>query len=340
MSQIEGGSPTAATVHQWRHLAHRHQISWDETLLIALNIHGLHSHGDAAATVRLKVQPPETEVFQLVVPAGRATSPFTVADGELRVDGTPVAAVVDLRSDSSVGGYLRAGGRAATIHPYAGGEATGADSVEAAYTRLLADLAISLPVGNTLADLTEVTVSAVTDYDSEAAAIDDLVTLRTAMSRLDMTARIGLLSSMVRSAEAMERLSAEVAPFTLFLNADHDLDTAVAEQVLANARNHGHLTSFTYTVGNDPLDVMRDRLLPLAQYTTVWPSLNILQTPTPDAEAGHIAEPEERLNFFLQARTMLERIFAPTDLKPEPWRNYRGLWNRECAGEPLPGPWI
>jgi hypothetical protein len=341
MSEIEGRSTTtSATVHQWRHLSNRHQVGWGETLLIALNIHGLRSHGDAGGTVRLKVQPPQTEVFQLVVPAGRDTSPFTVVEDALLVDGTPVADVVDIRADNQVSGYLRAGGRAATIHPYAGGDPAGAQE---AYTRLLADLAISLPTGNTLADLDEVTVSAA-HYESESAALADLATLRSAMSQLDMTARIGLLSSMVQSEDAMARLEESVAPFTLFLDADDrneaDNNPAQLADVLAAARTAGHETSFTYTVGHDPLDVMREQLLPLAQYTTVWPSLFILQTPTPREDAEHIAEPEDRLDFFLQARTMLERIFAPTDLVPEPWRCYRGLWYREYAGGPLAGPWI
>ncbi|HZE37389.1 MAG TPA: hypothetical protein VE172_01115 [Stackebrandtia sp.] len=341
MSSLDA-QETSATVHQWRHLANRHQVGWGETLLIALNIHGLRSHGDAGDTIRLKVRPPDTEVFQVVVPAGRDTSPFTVDDTELRVDGTPVAEVVDVRADNAVSGYLRAGGRAATVHPYAGGDETGTGAQEA-YSRLLADLAISLPPDMTLSDVEEVTVSA-GRYPNEDEAIADLTNLRTAMSSLDMDARIGVLSSVVRTEEAMNRLADQVAPFTLFLDADYPshgtAEAGPLSQVLAAARGRGHETSFTYTVGNDPLDVMREQLLPLAQYTTVWPSLYILQTPTSDEDAAHIAQPADRLDFFLQARTMLERIFAPTSLVPQPWRCYRGLWYREYSGEPLPGPWI
>ncbi|GAA4901375.1 hypothetical protein LX16_0437 [Stackebrandtia albiflava] len=335
MNPTDGpSSTTSETVHQWRHLAHRHQVGWGETLLIALNIHGLHGHGDTGAKVRMRVRPPEDEVYQLVLPTGVASSPFTVSEGELRVDGTPVAEVTDLRGDTAVSGYLRAGGRAATIHPF--GDAEGdPQASEAAYSRVLADLAISLPPGSTLADLDEVTVTS-SAYRDEAAALADLAALRTAMSGLDMSARIGLLSSVVCTEDAMTRLAETVAPFTLFLDADR---SEPAETVLAAARGRGHNTSFTYTVGHEPLDVMRDRLLPLAQYTTVWPSLNILQS-VPGGPAEHIAEPADRLDFFLQARTMLERIFAPTSLVPEPWRSYKGLWYREYAGEPLPGPWI
>ncbi|ADD44734.1 hypothetical protein [Stackebrandtia nassauensis] len=342
MSSLDSQSPTtSATVHQWRHLANRHQVGWGETLLIALNIHGLSSHGDGPGTIRLKVRPPETEVFQVVIPTGRETSPFTIVDKDLCVDGTPVAEVVDARVDHAVGGYLRAGGRAATIHPYAGSSDAGSPDTREGYSRLLADLAISLPAGLTLADIDEVTVSA-SAYNSESEAIDDLADLRSAMAGLDMNARIGLLSSVVRSETGMQRLAEEVAPFALFLDADFPggAEETPLPDVLANARACGHDTSFTYTVGNDPLDVMREQLLPLAQYTTVWPSLFILQTPSSDEDGAHIAEPEQRLDFFLQARTMLERIFAPTPLVPQPWRCYRGLWYREHAGEPLPGPWI
>ncbi|MGH8791263.1 MAG: hypothetical protein ACRDXX_01270 [Stackebrandtia sp.] len=341
--QADGQPETSQTVHQWRHLANRHEVGWTETLLIALNIHGLHT-GDAGTTVRLKVQPPdEGEVFQMVLPAGRDTSPFSV-DGtdHLCVDGTPVASVLELRADNAVGGYLRAGGLAATIRPFAGGDNPQPAAVEEAYAKLLANLAISLPIERTLADVEEVTVSG-DEYVSEDAALRDLANLRNAMTRLSMRARIGLLSSTVRGPEAMARLAETVAPFTLFLNADHppgvEADVEGPAKALAGARAAGHDTSFTYTVGKDPLDAMREQLLPLAQYTTVWPSLYILQT-TSDGEAAHIAEPAERLDFFLQARTMLERIFAPTSLIPEPWRCYRGLWYREYAGDPLPGPWI
>ena len=339
MSHIGEQSTVSATVHQWRHLSHRYQVGWDETILIALNIHGLHSHGHEGETVRLRVQPPQTEVFQLVVPAGRPTSPFTVTEGDLRVDGTPVARVVDLRSDNSVSGYLRGGGRAATIHPRKTDDPQFSD--QDGYTRLLADLAISLPQGRTLPDLDEVTVSAA-NYPDEATAMRDLATLRTAMTSLDMTARIGVLSSVVTSAEAFTELSRSVAPFTLFLDTDAQPDDSPMQpaEVLAAARGAGHEASFTYTVGKEPLDDMRDRLLPLAQYTTVWPSLNILQAPSPEDDAPHIAEPAERLDYFLQARAMVERIFAPTDLIPQPWRCYRGLWYREHATRPLPGPWI
>ena len=342
MDPTQGRSSTSETVHQWRHLAHRHQIGWGETLLIALNIHGLRDHGDTAAKVRLRVQPPDDEVYQLVVPTGVATSPFTVEDGRLAVDGTAVADVGEVRGDTAVGGYLRAGGRAATIHPFTGDE-NDPQAAEAGYSRLLADLAISLPTGNTLADVDEVTVTA-SRYDGEEAALADLTRLRTAMAGLDMTARIGLLSSIVRSEEGLRRLADDVAPFTLFLDADEGVGESAQEHdtagTLATARACGHDTSFTYTVGVEPLDVMRERLLPLAQYTTVWPSLYILQTDDRNGPTGHVAEPADRLDFFLQARTMLERIFAPTSLIPEPWRCYRGLWYREYAGDPIPGPWI
>ncbi|HIW61309.1 MAG TPA: hypothetical protein H9881_02535 [Candidatus Stackebrandtia excrementipullorum] len=342
MDPTEGRSLTSETVHQWRHLAHRHHIGWGETLLIALNIHGLRNHAETGTKVRLKVQPPEDEVYQLVVPTGVGTSPFTVVDGELLVDGTAVASVSELRGDTAVGGYLRAGGRAATIHPFGDGTSD-PQAAEMGYSRLLADLAISLPAGNTLADLDEVTVTA-SRYGDEETALTDLSRLRTAMAGLDMTARIGLLSSVVRSKEGLQQLADHVAPFTLFLDADEEAagpaDDTETAGVLATARACGHDTSFTYTVGVEPLDVMRERLLPLAQYTTVWPSLYILQTADPDGDEDHIAEPADRLDFFLQARTMLERIFAPTSLVPEPWRCYRGLWYREYSGDPLPGPWI
>ncbi len=85
---------------------------------------------------------------------------------------------------------------------------------------------------------------------------------------------------------------------------------------------------------------MRAWLLPLAEQTTMWPSLAILPAETPVDDSQHVAAPDERLDFFLEARSLLEQIFAPTELRPEPWRCYRGLWYRQHAGEPLAGPYV
>ncbi len=82
-----------------------------------------------------------------------------------------------------------------------------------------------------LAELLEVTVSTGC-FEREQAAVQHLVGLRAALSRHQISARIGFLTSVIHSQEAFDKLATEVAPFVLRLTAEcftrRDLIRAVA----------------------------------------------------------------------------------------------------------------
>ena len=46
----------------------------------------------------------------------------------------------------------------------------------------------------------------------------------------------------------------------------------------------------------------------------------------------------EDLAYYLNLRTELESVFAPTGLVPRSWENYRPLWYSRFAGGTMPGP--
>ena len=309
--------------------------------------------------------------FMTVLPADRPTSPFSLrayvdpsspqhGDSELCVDGTRVAQIVEAHEGEEVSGYLRADGTAATMQL-----ATDVDQSELldhyrSILKLLGDDVKYSPAGE--AGLSEVMLTAAGCRD-ETLVIEHLVALREAMTAegINTEATIGVLTSAIRSAQGFQDLYQRAGEVLVFfatetvvpqlvsgrVSADDTGAISVAEMnaeeiadVLASAKEAGHRTSFTYTIGCEPLDELRDQLLPLAMYTTVWPSLTILPAETPADDSQHVAPPEERLDFFLQARSLLEQIFAPTQLRPQPWRCYRGLWYREHASDELPGPWV
>ncbi|QSB06024.1 radical SAM protein [Natronoglycomyces albus] len=309
--------------------------------------------------------------FMTVLPADRPTSPFSLrayvdpssphhGESELCVDGTRVASIVEAHEGEDVSGYLRAGGTAATMQ-LASEVAT--DELPKHYRSILKLLGDDVKYSPASEEgLREVMLTAAAIRD-EGLVIEHLVALREAMTAEGITseATIGVLTSAIRSPEGFADLYERAGEVLVFfatetvmpqlvsgrVASDDTGSIRVAEmnveeiaEVLAAAKDVGHRTSFTYTVGYEPLDELRDQLLPLAMYTTVWPSLTILPAETPADDSQHVAAPEERLDFFLQARSLLEQIFAPTQLRPQPWRCYRGLWYREHASGKLPGPWV
>ncbi|RRR95785.1 hypothetical protein [Glycomyces terrestris] len=371
----DAAGPISSTVHRWRRLAVRHDLEWSELLLIALNLYGLRGNNTEGMRLRLNS---EDEEFMLVLPADRATSPFSLRAhvdpsspqhglSELCVDGTPVAEIIEAEPGEEVRGYLRAEGKAATLLLQA--DVDSADLVKC-YRDLLEALASDLADDGERHLFDEVTLSAGHALD-EQLVVQHLLAVREAMTAegLPESTTLGVLTPALRSKAAFNELAEKVGPVLLFLTtetykddsaelaaepvvpqdaaaADPSVAPVAAHQserlseILSAAREAGHRTSFTYTVGSEPLDEMRAWLLPLAEQTTMWPSLTILPAETPVDDSQHIAAPDERLDFFLEARRLLEQIFAPTQLRPQPWRCYRGLWYRQHAGEHLDGPYV
>ncbi len=346
-------------------LALRYDVPIEDAILIALNLHGADSaegHNRARLTLSLTRAPDDR--FLVVVPLNRADSPFRLHGDVLVLDGEPVAHVHRVDADAAVGGYFRAGGDVVTLNPNARSRCTGcafcptalevsADprlSAEQGLAELLHALAAESPRGS-LAGVREVTVSTGC-FERESTALDHLRALRRVLASADLHPRVGFLSSVLRSDDAFAALAADVAPFLLYVTVEcftrrslmlksskADLTAAEMPDLLRRARRAGLDTSFNYVVGLDPLDPVGLHTRRLAPHVSVFPNFQVFQAHNRFMETLRTPDGDE-LEFYLAARATLERIFAPTGLRPESWRNYRPLWYFEFAGTPLTGPRI
>src|SRR5215211_5325330 len=362
MTQTNAGTGVLDEVDR---LARRHRVPIEDVLLIALNLYGVDSieaHNRARLTLSLTRAPDER--FLVVVPFNRTDSPFRLYEDTLTLDGAPVAQIRSVDADAAIGGYFRAGGKVLTLNPNARSRCTGcafcpttlevaADprmSADSELTELLRALAAQSPRGE-LAGVREVTVSTGC-FEREVLAVRHLRSLRRALAAEGLHARVGFLSSVLRSDQAFATLGAEVAPFLLYVTVEcftrrelmlksskADLTAAEMPSLLRRARRAGIDTSFNYVVGLDALTAVDEHVRKLAPHVSVFPNFQVFQAHTRFMESLRTRDASE-LEFYLRARRELERIFAPLGLRPESWRNYRPLWYFEYAGTPLTGPRI
>ncbi len=331
----------------------------EDLLLMAINLYGVFSGQDrhrARLSVRLVRQPGVP--WQVIVPLNAAASPFELHAGELSLQGKLIAHVERVDADEAVGGYFRNDGKAATLNPNARSRCTGCafcpNTLEAAADprltedRALDELLSALVEQHPRRDLTElreVTVSTGC-FERETAALRHLLDLRAALTRHEISARIGFLTSVIRSREGFERL-ADVAPFVLRLTAEcfsrrdlmlkatkATLTRADMPEVLAFARHAGLDTSYTYIVGLDTLDDLAAGVTALAPHTTEFPNFQVYQAHN-TIMAGLRSPGAADLDFYLEARGAIERIVGPTGLRPVAWECYRPLWYFTFDNEPL-----
>jgi hypothetical protein len=343
-------------------LALRYRVPVGDVLLIGINLFGIDSVlGRHRARLQVRLEADPSACWQVIVPLNAAGSPFTLGGEELRLGGVPVGQVWHVDADEAVGGYFRDDGRAATLNPNARSRCVGCafcpNTLEAAadprlaesrgLAELLEALAEQHPSGN-LAELREVTVSTGC-FEREQAAVDHLVALRGVLSEFGVGARIGFLTSVIRSREAFGTLRDAVAPFVLRLTAEYftrrDLLLKASKArllagdmpgVLWDAREAGLGTSFTCIVGLDDLDALRSGVEALVPWTSEFPNFQVYQAHN-QIMAGLRADGAERLEFYLKARALLEELMGPTGLRPKAWEGYRPLWYFSFGGESLAG---
>lgn len=348
------------TLEHLERSALRHHVPIEDALLMAINLYGIRSGLDrhrARISVRLLRQPQVP--WQVIVPLNARTSPFELHDADLTLDGKLVAHVEDIDADEAVGGYFRDGGRAATLNPNARSRCTGCafcpNTLEAAadprlaedraLDELLAALVEQHPRGD-LTELREVTVSTGC-FERERAAVQHLLGLRAALTRHRISARVGFLTSVIRSREAFEELAADVVPFVLRLTAEcftrrdlllkaskAQLSRPEMPRVLARARRSGLDTSYTYIVGLDPLADLVAGVAELQPYITEFPNFQVYQAHN-SIMAGLRSSGAADLDFYLAARRAIETIVGPSGLRPVAWECYRPLWYFSFGDEAL-----
>lgn len=335
-----------------RRLSNSWNINEEDILLIALNACGLNNRSKIAR-MRLKVvvNSAPGRSFQLILSNNRPKSPFHVVGENLMLDGQKVATVSEPSDDNAVFGYFRRNYTSITLNSNARSHCVGCafcpntlegstDSPALSVPELIRGLD-TMSLASQYVDYSKVVeVNLSTGcFRNEDSAIAHLVDVRSAMRSVGIdSAMLGILTSVIRSKRAFEHIRDNLGKLHLILTAEcftnrrqllkstkASLTPPEFGSVLTAARSSGHETDLTYIVGIDPIDTAVDGLAGLVPELTRFPNLQVYQ-PHNGLMDILATRQSKQIEYYLEFRQEMERLFSPTAMRPEGWENYRPLW--------------
>ena len=184
-------------------------------------------------------------------------------------------------------------------------------------------------------------------FDSERRAIEHLKMVYRYFRKHGFNGEFKYIGSEIVSKEGLGEIANEIPRFNLCLslecftrrkqflkNIKAKLTLDKAKDVLKTAQERGILTNFTYIVGLDPLSELRKNLKEFVPLVNKLPIFQVFQ-PHFEEQKQLRAEGADNVEYYLRARKDIEEMFKDTNLRPNSWENYRGLWYFSFCDEPF-----
>lgn len=186
-------------------------------------------------------------------------------------------------------------------------------------------------------------------FGDEREVLDHLRMVRDVFSRYNYHGEIFYFGSEITSPQAFDELR-EISPFSFCLSLEcfenrgkllrhHKAKISLesAKESLGICKKHGFGAQFSYVLGLEPLSVAVRGMEEFLPYINRIPVMNIFQPHAP--EQTTLLHPDAReIDYFLNARKALEKVFVNRLLPDRTWGNYRCLWYLKYGNENLDGP--
>lgn len=182
-------------------------------------------------------------------------------------------------------------------------------------------------------------------FPNENSLVKFLLDLNDKVEKMNFHGEIFYLGSQIQTEESLKKLS-EIPYFAYslsiecFENRDKLLRKSKSGFTLEQIKRimqlsilYGHRTNFTYIVGLDGIKALEEGLKNFEKYINSFPIFNILQEH--EYQKGLRNYTANNIQYYLQARKTIEKIFAHSSLKPTMWEVCRTLWYTSYNGEKL-----
>lgn len=360
-------------------LSSKYNIPAEDLLLLDLNLSGVKLNLQSGR-VRFELESTSKDIFSLAhsrnifnfylaVPTVEQSSYF-FRNGNLFLDKHLIGKALGVTEDFCDSSYPRRGGTVLNINPNARTSCRGCKFCYTAFQvsrdkeRMLSDDKLRSFLKNWIkkfdvVDLSHlIQVAIVTGcFSNEKNVIDFLKMAKNVLSEFSFKGELFYFGSQINSKKALLELE-KVKPFGIcfslecFDNKNREyLLRDVKQQLHLNtikelsifANNMGIRTNFSYIIGLEPLETIKNGFYEFLPYINSFPIINAFQVHKEQRKLRY--NKANKIDYYIKARKIIEDIFIQTALRPRPWENYRSLWYLKFGNEflddirtPLPSP--
>lgn len=177
-------------------------------------------------------------------------------------------------------------------------------------------------------------------FSQDKQVVDYLVKLRESLASLGFSNEIFFMG-IVQSKECLKQL-AKINPIQLcytiecferrqlMLSDKKNIDISVIDRMMKFSMYLGIKTTFSYVLGLDSLDSIKNYFPCLMGSITSFPIISLYQTDSRRMVFRN--QQANQLCYYLKCRRIIEDMCDYLDLRPNYWNNYRSLW-RTCYGK-------
>jgi len=332
-------------------LSERFQIPQQDIILTALNLSGV-SSDLPEKRVRFRLTPNGTQKdFYFALCVNTAPTPFKLTGSAIYLADEKIGSVSFIENDTCNDNYFRREGTELTLNTNsrsscAGCAICGTYSLDADDKgRLLKKDILSQRITEILlehgqkdcSNLYRVTVCTGC-FGSEKTTVNHILDLSEVLEKFGFKGILRYIGSEITSESALDKIAERVPHFALSFSTEmftrrekllRKIKSRVSfediKKTLNGSMDRGIEANILYVLGLDSLSSFTEGFEQLQPLMNHFPVVNLFQIYSPEQVLLRNGE-ANRIEYYLEARRILEKMYETSTLRPESWENYRPLW--------------
>lgn len=336
-----------------KELSRKYKVPKEDILLIGLNCCGVDSDASfVRIRFNLKLKTVPHEKFHLCVPVLRSETPFYLScrESKLYFNGEVIGEVTNVENDTSDPIYFRRRGTVLTLNSNSRSSCTGCkfcgnvllepkdryDLTSKDNLMLFLQEFCKKFRMSSLSHVIQITLSTGC-FDNEKEVLEHLLMIKEVFSYFGFTGEIRYIGCEIRTEEGLNLTRNSIKSFALCLSVEcftrrewllkesKRISLNQCAQILQLSREKGFGTHFIYIAGLDPINEIKEGFKKLLPLVNRFPVINIFQ-PYTEAHKGLRNDEGWDIEYYLKVRKCIEELVEQSNLRPNPWENYRPLW--------------
>lgn len=343
-------------------LSSEYNVSLENVLSIALNRYGLiiEDYEDARIRFNLKLLGTNKDTFFAVCVNTYAKSPFTLKDGLLYLEGTPIGSVNDIEKDTCTSTYFRNDKKVITFNSNSRSQCVGCkfcgtysltddDQIDFSTKAKIQSYFRNLLSENDISGMEKIeNVTICTGcFSSEQALFNHLMLVNDSFKEMGFNGSLNYIGSQLRDYGKIKELKESVGDFGIYLTIEKFLDREKfmrpekasltldkAAALLEYCSSIGVTNTFLYILGLEDLETIKKYFNYFKDKINKFPISQVFQNYTASQEQYRCAEAGD-IRYYLEAQKIINQIFSSSSLRPKIWECFRSLYFEEEKGKEL-----